>query len=34
MLGCELKSFARFNNVLGVFYRRWPIKTLPERLSR
>jgi hypothetical protein len=33
VLGCELTSFASFDNVLGIFYHHWPTETLPESLS-
>jgi hypothetical protein len=33
MLCCKLASFASLDDVLGVFYRHWPIETLPERFS-
>jgi hypothetical protein len=31
--GCEPTSFASLDNLLGIFYRHWPIETFPESLS-
>jgi hypothetical protein len=30
---CELASFASPDDVLNIFYRHWPIETLPKSFS-